>query len=54
MDEFIIPKVCAEFSVMIKVNTGDFYEKQIQELNSTLFVKNVFDNFYRLKFRRPL
>ena len=37
IDEFFIPKVCAKFSVIIKVNKGDFCEKKIQELNSTLF-----------------
>ena len=52
MDGFFIPKVCAKFSVMIKVIKGDFCEKQIQELNSTLFVKNVFEDFCRLKFLR--
>ena len=37
---------------MIKINKGDFYEKQIHELNSTLFVKKVFEDFCRLKFPR--
>ena len=52
IDEFFIPKVCAKFSVMIKVNKGDFCEKLIQELNSTLFVKN--EDFCRLKFQSIL
>ena len=50
IEEFFIPR----FSVMIKVNKGDFYEKQIHDLNSILFVKNVFEDFCRLKFLRPL
>ena len=39
---------------MIKVNKGDFYKKQIHELNSTPFVKNVFEDFCRLTFPRAL
>ena len=35
---------------MIKVNRGDFYQKQIQELNSILFIKNIFEDFCRPKF----
>ena len=40
-DEFFTSKVCVKFNVMIDVNKGTFYEKQIQELSFNLLLNNI-------------